>query len=37
MLKEYKIKVTSVDYDITYDDIDYNLLNTEYLKRKLME
>ena len=28
MLKEYKIKVTSVDYDITYDDIDYNLLNT---------
>ena len=27
MLKEYKIKVTSVDYDITYDDIDYNLLN----------
>ena len=27
MLKEYKIKVTSVDYDVTYDDIDYNLLN----------
>ena len=27
MLKEYKIKVTSVDYAITYDDIDYNLLN----------
>ena len=27
MLKEYKIKVTSVDYDITYEDIGYNLLN----------
>ena len=27
MLKEYKIKVTSVDYNVTYDDIDYNLLN----------
>ena len=27
MLKEYKIKVTSVDYDITYEDIDYNLVN----------
>ena len=27
MLKEYKIKVTSVDYEVTYDDIDYNLLN----------
>ena len=27
MLKEYKIKVTSADYDVTYGDIDYNLLN----------
>ena len=37
MLKEYKIKVTSVDYDITYEDINFDLFDSVFNSADTMD